>query len=273
MRALAAGGGGRRAGGGRAADGGDAGVAEGGAGLRARRCRGPACAPRPGRTGFCCRSSATGALDLVVGRLAAPDEMAGLVFEQLYSEAVVAVVRAGHPLLAARRRPRRLSADPAAAGRDHPAGGGAALPPHRAGAAAAAGRDGVAGAGRGLVLASDAVWFISAGVVAEEIAAGTLVALDLGGMARAGPVGLTLRSGQEPSTRCAADAGAARGVLRELRRRWPHPAPARAAGAARTRGWALRQSRRSLARTRHPPAKRERPDRGRPRSGRPGQLW
>ena len=47
------------------------------------------------------RSSATAALDLVVGRLAAPDEMAGLVFEQLYSEAVVAVVRAGHPLLAA----------------------------------------------------------------------------------------------------------------------------------------------------------------------------
>ena len=42
-----------------------------------------------------------GSLDLVVGRLAAPDEMAGLVFEQLYSEAVVAVVRAGHPLLAA----------------------------------------------------------------------------------------------------------------------------------------------------------------------------
>ena len=31
----------------------------------------------------------------MVGRLAAPDEMAGLVFEQLYSEAVVAVVRRG----------------------------------------------------------------------------------------------------------------------------------------------------------------------------------
>jgi hypothetical protein len=36
-------------------------------------------------------------------------------------------------------------------------------------------------------------------VVAGEIAAGALVALDLGGMAQAGPVGLTLRSGQEPS--------------------------------------------------------------------------
>ena len=53
--------------------------------------------------------------------------------------------------------------------------------------------------GRGLVQASDAVWFISAGVVAEEIATGALVALDLGGLAQAGPVGLTLRSGQEPS--------------------------------------------------------------------------
>ena len=40
--------------------------------------------------------------------------------------------------------------------------------------------------GRGLVQASDAVWFISRGVVAEELAAGTLVALDLGGLARPG---------------------------------------------------------------------------------------
>ena len=50
-----------------------------------------------------------GRLDLVVGRLAAPEEMAGLVFEQLYAEAVVAVVRAGHPL-------------PRGAGADSPAG-------------------------------------------------------------------------------------------------------------------------------------------------------
>ena len=42
-----------------------------------------------------------GTLELVVGRLAAPEEMTGLVFEQLYVERVAAVVRPGHPLIAA----------------------------------------------------------------------------------------------------------------------------------------------------------------------------
>ncbi len=141
-----------------------------------------------------------GRLDLVVGRLAAPDEMAGLVFEQLYAEAVVAVVRAGHPLLAA------------------PGGDLAAfpliLPPPDAIIRPAVeqfflshGRElprpqveTVSLAfGRGLVLRSDAVWFISRGVVAEELATGSLAALALGGLPLAGPVGLTLRSGQAPS--------------------------------------------------------------------------
>ena len=40
-----------------------------------------------------------GTLELVVGRMAAPAEMTGLTFEQLYSEPVVAVVRPGHPLI------------------------------------------------------------------------------------------------------------------------------------------------------------------------------
>ena len=42
----------------------------------------------------------TGDLDLVVGRLAAPEKMTGLVFEHLYSERVLFAVRSGHPLLA-----------------------------------------------------------------------------------------------------------------------------------------------------------------------------
>src|SRR5690606_8185917 len=45
-----------------------------------------------------------GQLDLVVGRLAAPEQMSGLSFEHLYSEHVVFVVHRGHPLL----RPRRF---------------------------------------------------------------------------------------------------------------------------------------------------------------------
>ena len=42
-----------------------------------------------------------GDLDLVVGRLAAPDKMTGFSFEHLYSEQVVFAVRAGHPLISA----------------------------------------------------------------------------------------------------------------------------------------------------------------------------
>jgi LysR family pca operon transcriptional activator len=141
-----------------------------------------------------------GSLDLVVGRLAAPDEMAGLVFEQLYSETVVAVVRAGHPLLAAPGAPLAgfplILPPPDAIIRQvveqHFLSTGRELPRPQVETVSLA-------LGRGLAQASDAVWFISAGVVAEEIAAGTLVALDLGGLAPAGPVGLTLRSGQEPS--------------------------------------------------------------------------
>lgn len=138
-----------------------------------------------------------GRLDLMVGRLAPPAEMAGLVFEQLYAEEVVAVVRAGHPALAS------PGADPA----DWPL----ILPPPRAIIRPVVEQYFLArgcemprpqvetislAVGRGLILASDAVWFISRGVLAEEIASGAVVALDLGGLPLAGPVGLTLRSGQ-----------------------------------------------------------------------------
>ncbi|HVL21339.1 MAG TPA: pca operon transcription factor PcaQ [Amaricoccus sp.] len=141
-----------------------------------------------------------GTLDLVVGRLAAPREMAGLVFEQLYAEEVVAVVRAGHPILDG---PGTDLADwplilppPGAIIRpvveQHFLSHGRELPAPKVETVSLA-------LGRGLVLASDAIWFISRGVVAEEIAAGGIVVLDLGGLPLAGPVGLTLRSGQAVS--------------------------------------------------------------------------
>ncbi len=50
-----------------------------------------------------------GELDLVVGRLAAPEKMTGFFFEHLYSEQVVFVVRAGHPLLEPARTSSRGS--------------------------------------------------------------------------------------------------------------------------------------------------------------------
>ena len=142
-----------------------------------------------------------GTLELVVGRLAAPEEMRGLVFEQLYVEPVAAIVRPGHPLLAA------------------PAQGVAAfplvLPPPGAVIRPAVERYFLTlgqepptalvetvslAVGRGIVQTSDAVWFISRGVVEMELALGTLAALDLADLlGAAGPVGLTRLAGTEPS--------------------------------------------------------------------------
>lgn len=158
-----------------------------------------------------------GSLELVVGRLAAPDEMRGLVFEQLLVEPVVAVVRPGHPLVAA----------PGLAVTDFPL----VLPPPRAVIRPAVERfflsvgqempralvESVSLAvGRGLVQASDAVWFISRGVVGEELRLGTVVALDLPGLPQvAGPVGLTRRAGAEPEAEVAALMAALREAARE----------------------------------------------------------
>jgi len=159
-----------------------------------------------------------GSLELVVGRLAAPEEMKGLVFEQLLVEPVVAVVRPGHPLLAA---PGRAVTDFALV-----------LPPPRAVIRPAVeqfflsvGQQEMPRAlvetvslavGRGLVQASDAVWFISRGVVGEELRLGTVVALDLPGLPQvAGPVGLTRRAGAEPEAEVAALMTALREAARE----------------------------------------------------------
>ena len=140
-----------------------------------------------------------GTLELVVGRLAAPDEMTGLVFEQLYTEPVVAVVRPGHPLAEARASgfagfPLVLPPP------------GAVIRPTVEQYFLSLGQEPPAAlvetvslaVGRGLVQASDAVWFISRGVVGEELERGLLVALDLGLPVMAGPVGLTRRAGPEP---------------------------------------------------------------------------
>lgn len=142
-----------------------------------------------------------GSLELVVGRLAAPDEMKGLVFEQLLVEPVAAVARPGHPLITAPGRPVT----------DFPL----ILPPPRAVIRPAVEQfflsigqempDALVetvslAVGRGFVQISDAVWFISRGVVGEELRLGTLVALDLPGLPEiAGPVGLTRRAGAEPA--------------------------------------------------------------------------
>ncbi len=138
-----------------------------------------------------------GGLDLVVGRLAAPEQMAGLAFEHLYSEAVKFVVRAGHPLLRdktmnfARVRdftilmPTRGSIIRPFVERFLLAHGIADLP---------AEIETVSDSfGRSLVRQSDAVWIISEGVVAGDLADGTLAALPVDTSETRGSVGLTTR--------------------------------------------------------------------------------
>ena len=53
--------------------------------------------------------------------------------------------------------------------------------------------------GRAFVRQSDAVWIISAGVVADDVAAGALVALPVDTSETKGPVGLTMRTDTIPS--------------------------------------------------------------------------
>lgn len=144
----------------------------------------------------------TGALDLVVGRLAAPGHMTGFFFEHLYSEQVLFVVRAGHPLL-------QPGQDVFARLNEFPA-----LMPTRESVirpfvdrlfitngmtAPATEIETVSDSfGRAFVRQSNAVWIISAGVVADEIASGAFVALPVDTEETKGPVGLTMRTDTAP---------------------------------------------------------------------------
>jgi len=138
-----------------------------------------------------------GTLDLVVGRMPSPDRMTGLRFRQLYSEAVVLVMRPGHPLALSPDLAQDLARYPLL------------LPPPGAVIAPAVQAwllsigmanpmpafESVSLAfGRKVVQRSDTVWFISQGVVADEVAAGTLVAIQPSAGMLAGPVGICLRA-------------------------------------------------------------------------------
>lgn len=144
-----------------------------------------------------------GDLDLVVGRLAAPEKMTGFSFEHLYSEQVVFVVRSGHPLLAVGQSIFDGFADypvlmPTRGSIIRPyveqfliANGVANLPTQVETVSDAF--------GRAFVRQSDAIWIISKGVVAGEIADGFLAALPIDTTETRGPVGLTIRADTIPS--------------------------------------------------------------------------
>jgi LysR family transcriptional regulator, pca operon transcriptional activator len=144
-----------------------------------------------------------GDLDLVVGRLAAPEKMTGLSFEHLYSEQVVFAVRAGHPLLGGTRSPFEGISDypvlmPTRGSIIRPfveqlliANGIANLPTQVETVSHTF--------GRAFVRSSNAVWIISEGVVSGDFEEGYLAALPIDTSETKGPVGLTLRADVTPS--------------------------------------------------------------------------
>lgn len=144
-----------------------------------------------------------GDLDLVVGRLAAPEKMTGFSFEHLYSEQVVFAVRAGHPLLSGTQSAFAHLGDypvlmPTRASIIRPfvdqfliANGIPGLPNQIETVSDAF--------GRAFVRTSDAIWIISAGVVASDIEDGTLAVLPIDTSETKGPVGLTMRADSVPS--------------------------------------------------------------------------
>lgn len=136
-----------------------------------------------------------GELSAMLGRMPAAGEMADLTFEHLYEEEIVLVGRSGHPL-AGRRIEEMLARCPVVL---PPEGalirrpvneylaslGLADLRPAYETVALAL--------GRGIVAGSDALWFISRGVVLEELDRGELVTFETGARFLSGAVGITRR--------------------------------------------------------------------------------
>lgn len=160
-----------------------------------------------------------GTLDLVLGRLGAPETMRGLSFTQLYLEDVVFVARPGHPIL---QNPtmQRLAEEftvifppPWAAIRPFVErlliAEGIPIPLRRI--------ETVSGAfGRVHTAQTDAVWIISSGVVCNEIADGRLVRLPFGAQGTEGPVGLMRRADDRETPEMRLFAAAARSAVARL---------------------------------------------------------
>lgn len=136
-----------------------------------------------------------GTQEIMLGRMPRAEEMADLTFEHLYDEDVLLVARAGHPMAGATaeqavaRSPIILPPEGAlirravddylisiGLGTIRPAFETVALP-----------------LGRRICLDSNALWFISKGVILEELDRGELVALPTGKASLAGAIGITRR--------------------------------------------------------------------------------
>jgi len=163
----------------------------------------------------------TGDVDLIIGRIAEPEAMLGLSFEHLYSGRVVLAVRTDHPLLSARdfnlgmiEGYQRLMPTP-----------GSVIRPlvQRMLLAYGIGPQSeevetVSNAfGRAYVRRSDAVWFISEGVVADDVAEGYLRLLAVDMSETQGPVGFTTQAGTVPGLAVTAFMQTVRDVAADLR--------------------------------------------------------
>ena len=143
-----------------------------------------------------------GTLDLVLGRMADPQHMAGLSFELLQAEPLALVTRPGHPLAAAAVLTLHAVLDyplvvysegtiPRHTTESFLSAWGLKLP-----AARRLDTLDVAVA-RLLVRGTDAVWFTPVGAAQDDISRGTLARLPLPTPGTEEPVGLLLRSGAE----------------------------------------------------------------------------
>lgn len=138
-----------------------------------------------------------GSLDVVVGRLPAPETMAGVEFDPLYRERVAVVVAKGHPLAGIAHLPPGVFEDypvlmPSEGSIIRPLvermflEQGLALPRFPVETVSPS-------FGRRFVLSHQAVWIISHGVVRPDLEAGTMAALPLNTDSTLGPVGLCTR--------------------------------------------------------------------------------
>ncbi len=142
-------------------------------------------------------------LDFVVGRFADVGLMRDLVFEHLYSEEIVLVGRAGHPLGVGRRVPLRAITDYTVLLPEP----GSIIRPMVDTLLLSRGVSQIPDViettsptfGRSYLRISDGIWIISRGVVADDIASGELVKLPIDVDAVTGPVGLTMRADAAPS--------------------------------------------------------------------------
>lgn len=142
------------------------------------------------------------ALDLVVGRMAQPNVMAGLSFTPLYNEQVVFAVAADHPLAGTtdlNALQSTLTLYPTTGAAIRPAvdrfmfAHGFGEWPNRL--------ETVSGAfGRSMTLGpARPVWIISHGVVAKDINAGRMVPLPIDTSSMDGPIGIMARSEEDPA--------------------------------------------------------------------------